>query len=182
MVRPALVLRMLAEGDEEAFLAGLRAWEGDDASWHSFVWGAGISYAGMLERLRDDRLGVGLAPGRVPHTMLYGFVDGVIVGRCSVRHELNEGLRRRGGHVGYAVAPPFRRRGYAGEMLRQGLVVCAELGLPAVMLTCDDDNAGSWKTIERAGGALAERVWDEENAAWIRRYWIGLSPAGPGGG
>lgn len=43
------------------------------------------------------------------------------------------------------------------------------------MLTCDDDNPGSWKTIERAGGALAEQMWDEENSAWIRRYWIDLS-------
>lgn len=169
-----LVLRPLGEGDEQAFLAGLRAWDHDDPSWHSFVWTEGLTFPEMLEILDKERRGVGLAPGRVPHTMLYAFVDGEIVGRCSVRHELNDFLRRRGGHVGYAVAPPFRRRGYAGQILRQGLVHCASLGLRSVMVTCDDANVGSWKTIERAGGVLAETVWDAEATEWIRRYWIEL--------
>lgn len=167
-----LVLRELREADEEAFLAGLRAWEGDDPEWHSFVWSSGVGYAEMLAILDRERRGVELAPGRVPHTMLYAFVDGAIVGRCSVRHALNERLRRRGGHIGYAVAPPFRRRGFAREILRQGLAYCRGLGLDEVMITCDDDNVGSWRTIEGVGGTLVETAWDADSAATIRRYTV----------
>ena len=44
------------------------------------------------------------------------------------------------------------------------------------MITCDDTNVGSWKTIERAGGVLAETVWDAEASEFIRRYWVDLPP------
>ena len=173
-----LDLRTLDDSDESAFLAGLRAWDGDDPSWHSFLWGDGLGWREMLEILEREQRGVGLAPGRVPHTMLYAFVDGQIVGRCSVRHALNDHLRHRGGHIGYAVAPPFRQRGHAGEILHQGLAYCRDvLGLPSVLLTCDDDNAASWRTIERAGGRLAGTALDESGVKF-RRYWIEL-PARP---
>lgn len=174
MTDATLVLRELTADDAEAFLDGLRAWDGDDPSWHSFVWRDGLDYAEMLAILDRERRGVDLAPGRVQHTMLYAFVDGRIVGRCSVRHALSDTLRRRGGHVGYAVAPPYRGRGHAGEILRQGLAHCASLGIPSIMLTCDDANVASWRTIERAGGRLAEIEWQAETAGHIRRYWIDL--------
>ena len=80
-----------------------------------------MTYAEMLDRLRKDRLGVDLPEDRVPDTMLYAFLGDHIIGRVSIRHELNSNLRRRGGHIGYAVAPRFRRLGYAGEMINQGL-------------------------------------------------------------
>ena len=112
-----------------------------------------------------------MAPGRVPHTMMY-VVSTAERNSCSVRHQLNDLLRQRSGRIGYAVAPPFRRRGFAGEILRQALGFGASLGLRSVMITCDNVNVGSWKTIERAGGVLAEPVWDAEVGEWIRRYWI----------
>lgn len=65
----------------------------------------------MLTILRKEVAGIDLLPGRVSHTMLYGFLNGKIIGRVSVRHQLNEHLRKRGGHIGYAVAKNFRRKG-----------------------------------------------------------------------
>ncbi len=58
----------------------------------------------MISLLKNEAKGVGLVPGRVRHTLLYGFLNNEIVGRVSIRHELNENLRKRGGHIGYAVA------------------------------------------------------------------------------
>src|SRR4051794_25566006 len=72
-------------------------------------------WAGYLAHLADERAGVGLRPGRVAATLLVADVDGVLVGRASIRHELNDFLERVGGHVGYAVRPAFRRHGYATE-------------------------------------------------------------------
>jgi predicted acetyltransferase len=173
----ALVLRELtaAPADETAFFAGMKAWEGEAPDWYTFSWKTGMSYAEMLEILRKEAAGIDLAPGRVPHTMFYAFVDGQIIGRLSVRHELNDYLRQRGGHFGYAVAPAFRRRGYATEIVRQGLGHCRRLGIREALVTCADSNTPSWKIIERFGGILQDRVFDEGHGEMIRRYRLALA-------
>jgi len=114
-----LKIRQLGPDDEQAFLEGLQAWQDEDPSWHTFIWTEGMSHKEHLQQLTDESLGQNLPEEKVPHTMLYGFLDGVIVGRCSVRHELNDFLRNFGGHLGYGVAPPFRRRGFASQRRRR---------------------------------------------------------------
>jgi len=44
------------------------------------------------------------------------------------------------------------------------------LGLDRVLLTCDDDNIGSARTIEKNGGVLEEVLTTDLGAT--RRYWI----------
>src|SRR6185503_15708940 len=96
-----------------------------------------------------------------------------IVGRVSIRHELNEFLMRIGGHIGYTVVPEFRRRGYATEMLRQSLAISRQrFGLTRVLVTCDDDNVGSIRTIEKNGGVLENIVTGPDLDTPKRRYWI----------
>jgi len=90
----------------------------------------------------------------------------------SIRHELNEHLRDEGGHIGYAVLAPFRRRGYATEMLRQSLIIARSLGIDRVLITCDDDNAGSMKVIESCGGRLDSLRPARPPHPALRRYWI----------
>lgn len=170
-----LILRTLQPEDEEAFLKGLKEWEGEEPHWYSFLWNAQMTYPEMLTKLRDEEAGRNLAPGRVPHTMYYAFLESEIVGRVSLRHELNEYLLQRGGHLGYAVAPRFRRQGHATEMFRQVLQKCEQKDLRSLLVTCADDNIPSWKMIERFGGRLENKIWDDEDGEMIRRYWIQLT-------
>lgn len=107
----------------------------------------------------------------MPGTFLVAEVDGQLVGRVSIRHELNEFLTARGGHIGYGVRPAHRRRGYAGEILRQSLVVARAAGVGDVLITCDEDNVASRKVIERHGGEFEDARIDDEGTS-IRRYWI----------
>ncbi len=108
----------------------------------------------------------------MPATFLLARVGGDLVGRVSIRHELNDFLAEFGGHIGYAVRPQFRRRGHATEILRQALVVARGEGVERVLVTCDDGNSASQHVIERCGGALEDaRLTD--NGKRTRRYWIG---------
>jgi hypothetical protein len=99
-----------------------------------------------------------------------------IVGRASIRHDLNDWLRAWGGHIGYCVRPADRRRGYATMILQRSLRILAELGLVHALLVCTDDNVGSATVIERCGGVLEDVRVDADGTAQ-RRYWIDL--AGP---
>jgi predicted acetyltransferase len=168
-----LILRELTEQDEQAFFEGLKEWEGESLHWYTFDWKPGMPYAVMLDRLRKNFRGEDLPSDRVPSSMLYGFVDGQIVGRVSIRHKLNDFLRtQRGGHVGYSVAPRFRGKGYGSEMLKQAIKVCHELGINDIFITCADDNVPSYRMIEAVGGVLDKKTFDAEEGETIRWYWI----------
>ena len=169
-----LILRELTDKDEAAFMAGMKEWVDENPQWYSFAWNEGVTYAEMMQILSNEAKGVNMAPGRVQNSMLYGFVGGEIVGRLSVRHVLNDYLRKRGGHIGYAVAPRFRNKGYATEMMRQGIDFCRRLVLTEIMVTCLDTNVPSRKIIENFGGRLQDTVWDDEDNEMRRRYWIEL--------
>jgi len=167
-----LVVRELNQGDEKAFFAGLKEWEGESLHWHSFIWKPGMTYQEMLVILARQAAGIDLAPGRVPHTMFYGFLDQQIIGRVSVRHQLNDDLRKRGGHLGYAVAKKFRQQGYGAQLAEYGVSYCKKLGLPSILVTCGEDNLPSRKIIERLGGTREQQYWDEDNNEMVLKYQI----------
>ena len=171
---PLLEIRQLGPNDEAAFLEGFNAWEGEEPDWHSFAWTTGMSHQEHLRILNDEHQGLNLDPDRVPHTMLYGFLDGVIIGRCSVRHELNDFLRENSGHLGYGVAPPFRRQGFAGQLFRAGRELLKSLGTTEALMSCATDNFASRKLIENAGGILRDEILDPANQRPTLRFRVPL--------
>lgn len=117
-----------------------------------------------------------LPEGHVPCSFFLVFNEkNQVVGRTSIRHELTDFLMQQGGHIGYGVMPEFRRRGYATEILKLSLEYCKNnLGLNRVLVTCDDDNIGSFKTIESNGGVLENKVVIKGQDPLCRRYWIDI--------
>ena len=108
----------------------------------------------------------------MPSTFLFAFAGTSIVGRVAIRHRLTPDLERLGGHIGFVVVPECRRQGYATAILRQSLQIAHQkLGLTRVLVTCDDGNVGSVKTIERNGGVL-ESIITGSDGDKKRRYWI----------
>jgi len=133
----------------------------------------GMPFDRYLAVLDEQEHGVDLQPDQVPSTFLFAFVDQRIVGRVTLRHRLTDALTHVGGHVGYVVVPEFRRRGYATVMLRLALDIARDqLGLDRVLISCDDANVGSIRTIEHNGGVLENVVVDPRSGTPTRRYWI----------
>jgi len=122
--------------------------------------------------LRESDTSVPPAPGRVHATYWWIVDDDEYLGAISLRHTLNDFLLRAGGHVGYGIRPSARGRGLAGWALRALLPQARDLGLDRLLVTCDDSNLASARTIERAGGVL-EDVRETELGT-TRRYWITL--------
>lgn len=107
-------------------------------------------HGGGMARLGDGRL----VP-RLPGCERWIW-DGTFCGRINLRfQEGTEALPPHvSGHIGYAVVPWQRRRGYATAALRLMLPLARAEGLTCVEITCDTDNDASRRVILRNGGVL----------------------------
>ena len=116
----------------------------------------------------------GLNEGRVPNTNFWIIDENdEYCGKISLRHYLNENLKKFGGHIGYDVIPSKRGNSYATKALTLCLKEAKKFGLEKVLLTCDDDNIPSIKSIERNGGVFQDKIQYKEEVL-TRRYWIDL--------
>ena len=164
-----LRLRPLRPQDEQPARAAHEAMRADEFPF-LLDYVASESWAFYLQRREANRRGEQLPLRWVPSTFLAATVQGILVGRISIRHELNDWLSRYGGHIGYAVIPSMRGRGFGTEILRQGLVVARAIGVEDVLVTCDEDNIASARLIEACGGVFESVVEGDEKPK--RRYWF----------
>lgn len=167
---PTVVLRPLRADDEAAFRRGHQQMAAE-----GFELGLGFattrSFREYLAFVARWEVGQDLPPHWVPGTFLAADVDGDLVGRVSIRHQLNDFLAHEGGHIGYGVLPAHRRRGYATQILARALERAAALGIDPALVTCDDENVASARVIERNGGVLEDRVTGDDGQQ-VRRYWV----------
>lgn len=162
-----LIVRPIGPDDEEAFLE-LRSAITQDGTVFAKDYRPGMAWSDYLLVQDGARAGEGLAEGAVPYTFLVADLGGgVLVGSSDIRHQLTEKLTRWGGHVGYIVAPGYRRLGYGTEILRQTLSLATGLGIIPALLTCRVDNAGSRGVIHACGGTVCVETDDG-----ICSYWI----------
>ncbi len=59
-------------------------------------------------------------------------------------------------------------------LLAHTLHQARQFGIPAVLITCDIDNIGSARVIEKNGGRLVDQTKIDGYAKMISRYWIDL--------
>lgn len=141
-----------------------------------------IHGSGGLERFDDDYqawLDYINAPAgtnlfgydKVPASHFLAMHDNQVIGVVGIRHELTEFLHKIGGHVGYSTHPDFEGRGVATIMLGFAVQFLAKIGVNRVLVTCDDENIGSARVIEKNGGQLENIISMGDKQ--VRRYWIG---------
>ena len=166
---------------ESAYRDYISEWENNDEVIVPYAARCeGASFETLLERWRNDTTDAVRASGFVPSTLYFlETEDHKVVGAIHFRHELNAHLTNHGGHIGYGVRASERQKGFAGMMLKLMLDKIRETEplIERVLLTCDDLNEASAKTIESNGGILENKVHEKKSNGEIisvRRYWISL--------
>jgi predicted acetyltransferase len=130
-------------------------------------------FSAWIDRLAGQaNYSIPVPAGRVHATYWWITGDAEFLGAISLRHALNDFLLRAGGQVGYGIRPSARGRGLATWALLSVLPTARALGLDKLLVTCDERNLASGRTIEKAGGVLEDVRATELGRT--RRYWITL--------
>lgn len=127
----------------------------------------------LLKRLNENVSGINLPYNFVPNTTFWlKNSNNDLIGIFNLRHTLNESLEFDGGHIGFGITPPERKKGYATTLLKMGLNKAKDFGLERVMLSVNVSNLPSIRVIEKNNGVLEmEQMVDGEAS---RNYWINL--------
>jgi predicted acetyltransferase len=156
----------------ESYQAALAEFDTNGVSgfWKSF--GPIDDVAQYLMKIRQYQHVAGVENFIAPANVFW-LVDGRdFIGHVSVRHTLNAALRRKGGHIGYAIRPSKQWRGYGTCLLGLVLPHAKALGIEQALLTCDKGNIASRKIIEKHGGIMIDAT--EFNEDGVIRFWIPL--------
>jgi len=126
-----------------------------------------------LQDIEKMQKGLDLPNGFVPASTFWLIDKNKFIGHVNIRHELNKKLSKVGGHIGYAIRPTERRKGYGSRILTLVLPKTAELGIKKALITCYDDNLASAKIIEKNGGVFQDTNLAEGKI--VKRYWVPIT-------
>lgn len=131
-----------------------------------------------IQHAYNYRHGINMRPGYIKSTMLWLIDKNEFIGCFDIRHELTVNLLKYGGHIGYEIRYGKWHQGYGTKGLALALKYAKnKLGLTRVLITCDDDNIGSARVIEKNGGVLENKVHntlEDSRHVLTRRYWIDI--------
>jgi len=131
--------------------------------------GALEDFKKFVDTLREHSKGINLPKGWVQYSTFWLTSESKeILGIIRIR---NEPLKIYG-HIGYDVPPSYRGNGYGTKLLKLSLEKVKQMNTKELLITCDDDNIGSIKIIERNGGELVDKVFDEEDQVYVEIYKI----------
>jgi len=137
----------------------------------------GMESWNFYELVENYRTGKNMPDNFICRTVLWLVDNGEFIGEIMIRHGLDTALKRIGGHIGYAVKYSHWNKGYGTLMLSMALTFAGEnFDFQRVLVTCNDDNYGSARVIEKNGGVLQDKVINVINGKerLTRRYWIEL--------
>ena len=129
----------------------------------------------IIKRFKDNKDQSKLPSHYVPSYDYFAVDDDKFIGVINIRIRLTENLLKYGGHIGYGINPKYWKMGYGKKLLKLGLEQYRNLiEEDKILITCDDDNVGSYKIIEANGGILENKIENEDRGEVFltRRYWI----------
>ena len=125
-------------------------------------------------KFEEQRCGINLPEMYVPESTFWLVEGGIFIGEGSIRHSLTPVLERFGGHIGYAIRPSKWSKGYGTILLKLLLDKAHELGIKKALITCNEDNVGSCKVIEKNDGVFQDTIdyIIDDVPRRTNRYWI----------
>lgn len=158
---------------EDSFREALEEFEANNIGGFWKIEGKPITdVADYIERTKQFSQGLNLPKEWVPWSTYWLIDNHIFVGHVSIRHQLNDFLKRVGGHIGYAVRPSQQARGYGSTILKLALPRARELGMTKILITCDEANIASRKIIEKNGGVFYQKL--QVDGKPVLHYWIDL--------
>jgi len=149
-----------------------------DAGENKFK-GAFGDFAAYVAALEATKLAQDLPSDWVPGSTYWLLLDEHrVVGTSRLRHWLVPHLEKEGGHIGFDIRPSERRKGYGTALLALMLKKAHELGLREVLVTCDSDNIGSARVIEKNSGRLIGTTISDRTGKQVSRYRIVIAEQG----
>jgi len=130
-------------------------------------------FSSMLQKIEDFSNGIGLQENQVEHSTYWLVDNNKVVGAVNIRHRLNDYLFRIDGHIGGAIRPSDRGKGYGSIMLSLALQITKNMGIKKILVTCNKNNIVSEKTIIKNGGVFESEEL-EDNGNTVRRFWIDI--------
>ncbi len=178
---------------QKSFIAGAKEFDSEGNINSTYIVGLGFSLDSLttnfydfvcaLKRLSNSAL---LPDGYYVDQVFWLTNNSEYIGQVSVRPELTTPyLITYGGHIGYSIRPSKRRCGYGTKLLSKALEIAKKNKLKRVLVTCDSDNIGSRKIIEKNGGCYETSI-SMTNSSFATegrpiskevkklRYWIDL--------
>ena len=98
--------------------------------------------------------GIGLEEWMTEQTIYWLYIDNVPVGFGKVRKRLTKHQRKVGGHVGYAIKPSERKKGYGKLLLDLLINKARERGINKVQFTILSKNKASIAVARSCGGDI----------------------------
>ncbi|WP_195576754.1 GNAT family N-acetyltransferase [Paenibacillus sp. 1001270B_150601_E10] len=165
-----LALRKLSKLDDLRFFQMMQEMGPGENGFHNSMYGLNPNqFRHALSGADKMSRGLFLQPQFVAQTSYWLMLDDHPLGLGKLRHELNASLRERGGHIGYAIRPSERGKGYGHVILQLLVEEAGKRGMNEVLLTCLEDNFPSRRVIEANQGIL------HEIKNGICKYWIHIT-------
>ncbi|MCL2108623.1 MAG: GNAT family N-acetyltransferase [Oscillospiraceae bacterium] len=129
----------------------------------------GLTYDKYRDKLKKDddmSMGFGLENWMVSATEYWFYFGEKPIGIGRIRHRLTEKLLENGGHIGYAIIPSERNKGYGKILVKLLIEKAREMGIDKVLITVNNENHASIKVALNGGGRI-EKVTDKMHYIWV---------------
>lgn len=164
--------RELTMGDEALYCDYMREWIDHDEKVVPEI--TNITKYSNFEEIVHELADNKSHDQTVDNTTLFLIDDDEIIGAANIRHNLNDRLKKVGGHVGYGIRKKYRGKGFGNKLLKKSLDYLSRIGVQEALITCDQDNEVSVAVIKYNGGEEIEPSTLDDGKV-IRRFQIEIA-------
>lgn len=149
------------DADKKEIYELLQGIDKDDNGFHNNAYGIGFEEFQVWFNNEYEVDNGKLESFMVPQTSYWLYDDETPVGYGRLRHYLNESLAATSGHIGYAIAKPYRGRGFGRKILSLLMEEASALGIRELQVGANKNNLLSNRVILSNGGILFKETKDK---------------------